>query len=64
MDDLVDAVNGYLFTLVVLCLLIPVVVSRPFLMLFAHVSVKSATMMEHWLARRRVALSVVADRGS
>jgi hypothetical protein len=62
MDDLVDAVNGYLFTLVVLSLLIPVVLCRPFLMLLAYMSFKTATSMEHWLARRRVALSVVADR--
>jgi hypothetical protein len=43
LDDVVDAVNGYLFTLVVLCLLTPVVLIRPFLMLFANIDRKTTT---------------------
>ena len=55
LDDVVDAVNGYLFTFVVLCLLTPVVLIRPLLMLVAHT--------DRGTARRRVALGVVAVRG-
>jgi hypothetical protein len=46
LDDVVDAANGYLFTLVVLCLLTPVVLIRPALMLFAQMDRRTTTLME------------------
>ncbi len=64
MDGLVDSMMGYLFTFIILCLLVPVMLVRPVLMLLAHLSSRTATLVQPRLARRRVAaLGVLADRG-
>jgi hypothetical protein len=60
LDALVDGINGYAFTLVVLALLTPVVMIRPVLMLLTRVTNSTATTVRIRLARRRLAPRVAS----
>ena len=46
LDDVVDAVNGYLLTFVFLCLITPLVLIRPLLLLLAHTERRVPTLTE------------------